>query len=73
MHEHFKSSGDFFKVLDVNGDGVIQHEEFQRSMKKIFKGGVRPFQQPSVLGSGRLFLWGGIVEGQAIGSGRIWF
>ncbi|CAJ1390012.1 unnamed protein product [Effrenium voratum] len=38
MHEHFKSSGDFFKVLDVNGDGVIQHEEFQRSMKKIFKG-----------------------------------
>ena len=38
MSKRFKSTGDFFKVLDVNGDGVIQHEEFQRSMKKIFKG-----------------------------------
>eukprot|EP00439_Symbiodinium_sp_Y106_P023629 s1568_g2.t3 len=38
MSARFKSTGDFFKVLDVNGDGVIQHEEFQRSMKKIFKG-----------------------------------
>ena len=38
MEKRFKSTGDFFKVLDVNGDGVIQHEEFQRSMKKIFKG-----------------------------------
>jgi len=38
MKDRFKSAGDFFKVLDVNGDGVIQHEEFQRSMKKVFKG-----------------------------------
>ena len=40
MKDRFKSAGDFFKVLDVNGDGVIQHEEFQRSMKKVFKGQV---------------------------------
>ena len=38
MKDRFKSAGDFFKVLDVNGDGVLQHEEFQRSMKKVFKG-----------------------------------
>eukprot|EP00913_Durusdinium_trenchii_P011098 g10420.t1 len=38
MKDRFKSAGAFFKVLDVNGDGVIQHEEFQRSMKKVFKG-----------------------------------
>ena len=38
MKDRFRSAGDFFKVLDVNGDGVLQHEEFQRSMKKVFKG-----------------------------------
>lgn len=38
MKEKYKNVGDFFKVLDKNGDGVLQHEEFQRSMKQIFKG-----------------------------------
>ena len=38
MKDRFKRAGDFFKVLDVNGDGVLQHEEFQKSMKKVFKG-----------------------------------
>lgn len=42
MKDRFKSAGDFFKVLDVNGDGVLQHEEFQRSMKKVFKGTFSP-------------------------------